>query len=356
MENNIPLTPPNGLEGNHILNNYFYNFELEIRNPLIASDIDVHINENISEASYFLIEDINENNGKRFIFNDNTTLNAFRDYILRLNDCNDASIGNNYFRNSILHPDISSPTGSEVTGVYLENSTNIEFHQNTFEPIVSSPVQSGFKNGLYVSGDADGLDLFCNEFYNVYNVVQFDNADINTDFGNMGAGANNTFELLPGYAGFLVGGSFVNPNGSFTGDIQGSNNIDYFFQGSTNSVYDPQGYGSGILISGGGAINEISGAGASCPPIPSQLLNVEPIVDFTQSIKAFPNPSSGIINVEVSDSFLGALAYVTDMTGRIVYQHIFNGLTTEMELPPGQYVLNLQSNAGESFHKKLVVF
>lgn len=254
-----------------------------------------------------------------------------------------------------MHPDISSPTGSEVTGVYLENSTNIEFHQNSFEPIVSLPVQSGFKNGLYVSGDADGLDLFCNEFYNVYNVVQFDNADINTNFGTMGAGANNTFQLLPGYAGFWDGSSFVNPNGSFTGDIQASNNIDYFFQGSSSSIYDPQNYGSGILISGGGTINEVSGAGSSCPPIPSQLLNVEPIVDLTQSIKAFPNPSSGTINVEVNDAFIGTSAYVTDMTGRIVIQYTFDGLSTQLQLSPGQYVLNLQNNAGESFRKKLVV-
>lgn len=359
FENSETRTPPPGTdEGNHILNSFIYNYRVRFSNPIIAADIAVHVKENITEATEFLFEHMEANTEGRVVVNDNTMLNAYRDYLVKLEESHGATIGDNTFRNSIHDYDISPSTGTQAVGVFIIDSEDVELHQNTFTPLAAgATTRSGFKSAMYVADDSDGLMMFCNSFHNVYNAVQFSNADINTDFGSPGEGANNTFEILLPFQGFWNGSTFISTsNGSFTGSFLSiANNIDYHFQGSPNTIYDPMDYGdNGIDVSPGNII-EVDGAGSSCPPVPSQLLSFEDKVFVSNSnINIFPNPSSDQINIEIGDDFLYTEGYITDLSGRVVWQHTFEVNKMSLILSTGQYVLTLQNSMGEKFNKKLI--
>ncbi|MCC5918587.1 MAG: T9SS type A sorting domain-containing protein [Cryomorphaceae bacterium] len=364
MLDSEPLTPPDGLEGNHVLNNYFYNFFLEVFQSTPSTNLDVDVKDNIAEASVFHFEGIHGNppfpTNPRLTINDNTMLNGFRDFLVKLEDCNHATIGDNTFRNTQTSYNISSSQGTEAVGVYIDNSQNVSLYSNTFVPLVASPdPEIGFKSGVYAANNIQGLQFYCNEFYNVYNGVQFYDGVITTSIGfpntSPGTGANNTFELLPGFPG--TGSLWSSPFSSILVHfLLMPNQIDYFWDGTAGSMYDPDPYGGGIVFLRGAVFGDANG-GVGCPSIPQKRF--EPMennfeTNVNHSILAYPNPANEQMIIEIPEDYLNSSYFITDAQGKVIKSDKVLSEQLRLTLPQGQYILMIDTPSSSPMRKKLV--
>lgn len=360
LNESVPLTPPGGVEGNHILNNYLYNFELEAINSTPSTNLDVDVKFNITEGSSFTFENIHGSAPTRLTVNNNTMLNAHRDFLVKLTECNNATVGLNIFRNSQTNYDISSAQGTQAVGVYIDNSQNVSLHNNTFIPLVAAPnPQIGFKSGVYATNNIQDVQFYCNEFYNVYNGIQFYDGVITTSIGfpntSPGSGANNTFELLPGFPG--TGSLWSSPFSSILVHFfLMTNQIDYFWDGTAGSMYDPDPYGAGIVFLRGAVFGDDDG-GVGCPSIPQKRFepienNFETIVNH--SILAYPNPSKEQMIIEIPEDYLQSTYFITDAQGKVIRRDNVMSEQLRLSLPQGQYILMIDTPSSSPIRKKLV--
>ncbi|MFA8450661.1 MAG: T9SS type A sorting domain-containing protein [Bacteroidales bacterium] len=75
----------------------------------------------------------------------------------------------------------------------------------------------------------------------------------------------------------------------------------------------------------------------------------------SQKIKLYPNPSSGKIQIESNEDLTNSDIYVYDLSGRIMYKHIYTGNAIDLrELAEGTYILKAVSKENV-IQKKFVI-
>jgi hypothetical protein len=74
----------------------------------------------------------------------------------------------------------------------------------------------------------------------------------------------------------------------------------------------------------------------------------------------YPNPSSGILNIEMPQSFSNALITITDATGRTVYEQSINNNSSNLatlqiqHLQSGLYILSINTGASKVTSKLMI--
>ncbi|MDR2009641.1 MAG: T9SS type A sorting domain-containing protein [Bacteroidales bacterium] len=77
-----------------------------------------------------------------------------------------------------------------------------------------------------------------------------------------------------------------------------------------------------------------------------------PIYDLTNEVSIYPNPSSGLVNILVSEN---SVVKVIDMTGRIIETHNVNaGSEVSFTQSAGMYFVKVENNNGVSTHKVII--
>lgn len=70
-----------------------------------------------------------------------------------------------------------------------------------------------------------------------------------------------------------------------------------------------------------------------------------------EKIAVYPNPVNDVLNVKLPSSIKIERASLTDMNGKLTYVNFENTSTDLSNLPTGQYILTLLTNAGNYTHK-----
>ncbi|MDT9191317.1 MAG: hypothetical protein P5681_26790, partial [Limnospira sp. PMC 894.15] len=78
-------------------------------------------------------------------------------YLVKIEDCHYATLGNNSFTNEDYVYGYSNPAdfGELVAGLFIDNSVNVGVHENIFT--VTNNTEPGFKNAIFAYNDVDEL-------------------------------------------------------------------------------------------------------------------------------------------------------------------------------------------------------
>jgi len=92
-----------------------------------------------------------------------------------------------------------------------------------------------------------------------------------------------------------------------------------------------------------------------------KLTFVAPAVNIANKLEnkvnIYPNPTTGILNVELPTNSKDVKISVIDITGKIIYETVANGTSTSIDLssnPQGVYILKLQFNE-QTINQKIIV-
>jgi hypothetical protein len=351
--NSVSLTPPNANEGIYILDNTFYWAYVILDNSLLSANIDVRIrDENVFICSpvSLLNMSINPSTQKRVIINDNYMLNSDRPHVIMVNSSNGVAIGGNTFVNNNSFADLTQPLFYNNTGVRILDSEDVEIVDNKFDPQPGDPEFNGFKNAIYAEGALGDFVVQCNEMYNVFNGINFDNATLTSDIGeasSSGVGANNLFEEYSGFNGF--NGS-VTPNGSLVGNVTSS--IDYYWDNGLGGSYDPSLYGGGNLVAN---ITDLSNGGTGCLTYAARPLAKNNFEVDEEFLSVYPNPSTEVMTVKVNGNREIQQLKAVNNLGQTVWESEINPQRqVEISLPSGHYVLQSFFKDGAYSQNKII--
>lgn len=103
-----------------------------------------------------------------------------------------------------------------------------------------------------------------------------------------------------------------------------------------------------------------------CPTVPPALPSLLSITSsFLQTnlptvesldVKIWPNPSDGLINIQIGSNELKTTIKIIDLSGKLIFTSLFNGVVHihDLNLSPGVYLVNVINN-NQKLTKQLII-
>ncbi len=149
---------------------------------------------------------------------------------------------------------------------------------------------------------------------------------------------------------------------SFFGYWYGVSAINYALNAGTDPLIAPSPVRVGEITAGGApATNDWNWVGFGADQVPSLALNLLLINNVQENVASgvllnvFPNPTDGLLNVQVDMKAIGDVQYImTDVSGRIVRMQSHKNVVSEItsfdvqNLPAGVYFMSIKTNSGVS--------
>ncbi len=318
--------------GTYIYQNEFNNGRLDVTGNT-SSNTQVRIIDNDFPSGYARLYNLAANTNGRLVFNDNF-LNGIPGHDhLTVYECHGMVIGNNAINNSST----TTLSGSTTPiGMDLHTLQNAEITKNT---IVNC------ERGIELDGTCTGTEMTCNRFRDNYYGIYLDNPYM-SDQGSAGSPLSN--EWINFFTKKVAGSSF--------------NTISWHHASALTSdpfhpVPNPPGASNvNFTYTAGSYLN--------CPSITppafkfagnsnSELTSkesfkeeefIEPSIEKQENISLFPNPTTGLLNIEMPPTFIGSQIQIQNSSGSIVFKYVI--LTSKetldlTKLPPGIYLLRI---------------
>jgi hypothetical protein len=76
----------------------------------------------------------------------------------------------------------------------------------------------------------------------------------------------------------------------------------------------------------------------------------------SESIITYPNPTDGIFNIEVENTYLNAIAQIYDVLGKVVFEQKITNVKSTLDLSSlnkGTYIISIRSEAGNIYRNKI---
>ncbi len=322
--------------GTYIYKNTFTDCRLDVTGN-VSSNTQVRIIDNDFPDSYVRLYDFASNTNGRLIFNDNslTGVPAFGSH-LTVYECDGMVIGNNVINNGST----TTLTGAtSPIGMDLHTLQDAEITKNT---IINC------ERGAELDGTCTGTLFTCNRFRDNYYGIYLDNPYM-SDQGSPGNPLSNYW--ITSLNKRTAGSSF--------------NTIDWYY--STQPAPPINGTDFRPNIAGGASNvtyhDELPVANLDCPSITppsfkyagnsfSEYHSSErPLEDLMENknsnpnnISVFPNPSNGLLNIQLPPKYIGSQINVYDATGVLIYKSMSTATLESLnlsDLSSGVYLIKL---------------
>ena len=268
-------------------------------------------------------------------------------YRLKFINTPGARIGNNVF--------YYTPTGPGGSGVfvgkpciYVEDAPTAQIKNHDFV---------WTKHGIYGTGDLSGITISCNTFTNtcIYG-MKFYNAKL-TDFGSATEGVENIFQFPSTTSSYPNITSYIQLLDCPETSPKYFAQFNYSIPGHTRNPWGSNGayidYATNSLTSNLQLIkapNPASSALSDCSVLNKMDNEYEP--PSKTQIFIYPNPTTGLINIQTRQRIVRAIVFDATRTKRMSLQH---ATVLNLNLPAGIYFLNCLFEDGSIHVEKILL-
>jgi len=244
--------------------------------------------------------------------------------------------------NRLMAPDVNG-TPIDFTSGDVQTVT-LNFTMNSAWPLIDCEFIAMLQDKDAGQGNIPGTAPYPLKKYAVYQCIKRGTIDLTPDFtaGNTqiqkGGTVDFTDQTIGGYIGVPVTYQWLFPGGVPDTSSQKNPSIVY----PTSGFYDVT-----LIVNKGGQIDTVTK-----PNFISVAFGVG-IENIKNDVNIYPNPNTGIFNVELSGLFN---IKVSDIKGEVLYEknNCFNKEQIDIGLKSGAYLVNIQTSTG-TFTKKIVV-